>query len=94
MVEGIGNGVENFKSGDRVCVHYLVTCGTCAFCRAGNEQFCAAAEMIVPLARAMDFAHQGGIIHRDLKPANVLLQNSDAGLRLPDAYCAINASGK
>ena len=46
VVEGIGNGVENFKSGDRVCVHYLVTCGTCAFCRAGNEQFCAAAQMI------------------------------------------------
>ena len=46
VVEGIGNGVENFKSGDRVCVHYLVTCGTCAFCRAGHEQFCPAAQMI------------------------------------------------
>ena len=46
VVEGIGNGVENFKTGDRVCVHYLVTCGTCVFCRAGNEQFCAAAQMI------------------------------------------------
>src|SRR2546423_9607442 len=46
VVEGIGNGVENFKSGDRVCVHYLVTCGECAFCRAGNEQFCSRAEMI------------------------------------------------
>ena len=46
VVEETGKRVENFKAGDRVCVHYLVTCGTCAFCRAGNEQFCAAAEMI------------------------------------------------
>src|SRR5256714_14046705 len=46
VVEQTGEHVENFKPGDRVCVHYLVTCGTCAFCRQGNEQFCATAEMI------------------------------------------------
>src|SRR2546423_5286953 len=46
IVEQLGAAVSNFKTGDRVCVHYLVTCGTCAFCRAGNEQFCATAEMI------------------------------------------------
>jgi len=46
VVEQAGAQVENFKSGDRVCVHYLVTCGECEFCRSGNEQFCARAEMI------------------------------------------------
>jgi propanol-preferring alcohol dehydrogenase len=46
VIETIGAGVKNFKVGDRVCLHYLVTCGTCAFCRAGNEQFCPTAEMI------------------------------------------------
>jgi D-arabinose 1-dehydrogenase-like Zn-dependent alcohol dehydrogenase len=46
VVERIGGEVNNFKIGDRVCVHYLVTCGQCAFCRAGNEQFCPSAEMI------------------------------------------------
>src|SRR2546421_11762148 len=46
VVDQTGERVENFKPADRVCVHYLVTCGTCAFCRAGNEQFCAAAQMI------------------------------------------------
>jgi propanol-preferring alcohol dehydrogenase len=45
-VEQIGHAVRNFQPGDRVCVHYLVTCGACAFCRAGNEQFCPTAEMI------------------------------------------------
>ena len=46
VVEEAGASVRNFKPGDRVCLHYLVTCGECAFCRAGNEQFCFRAEMI------------------------------------------------
>ncbi len=46
VVEQTGSSVTKFKIGDRVCLHYLVTCGECAFCRAGNEQFCPTAEMI------------------------------------------------
>jgi len=46
VIEEIGAEVRNFKRGDRVCVHYLATCGTCDFCHAGHEQFCVAAEMI------------------------------------------------
>jgi 2-desacetyl-2-hydroxyethyl bacteriochlorophyllide A dehydrogenase len=46
VVEEVGAAVQNFKVGDRVCVHYLVTCGECDFCRSGNEQFCPTAEMI------------------------------------------------
>ena len=46
VVETTGADVRSFKPGDRVCVHYLVTCGKCAFCVAGNEQFCPSAEMI------------------------------------------------
>ncbi len=29
-----------------MCLHYLVTCGTCIDCRAGREQFCATGQMI------------------------------------------------
>jgi 2-desacetyl-2-hydroxyethyl bacteriochlorophyllide A dehydrogenase len=46
VIEERGTSVANFKTGDRVCLHYLVTCSSCAFCRAGNEQFCSTAEMI------------------------------------------------
>jgi propanol-preferring alcohol dehydrogenase len=46
VIEQPGDAVRNFKRGDRVCVHYLVTCGHCAFCLAGKEQFCPNAEMI------------------------------------------------
>src|SRR5438874_5114053 len=34
------------KTGERVCVHYLATCGRCAFCQSGTEQFCMTVQMI------------------------------------------------
>ncbi|MEY2552027.1 MAG: hypothetical protein QOG12_2171 [Verrucomicrobiota bacterium] len=46
VIDAVGDGVTKFQTGDRVCVHYLVTCGKCEFCAAGTEQFCPAAEMI------------------------------------------------
>src|SRR5881392_2733499 len=34
------------KTGERVWVHYLATCGQCAFCQRGTEQFCTTVQMI------------------------------------------------
>jgi propanol-preferring alcohol dehydrogenase len=45
-IESVGNDVDVFHAGDRVCVHYLAHCGTCDFCRRGNEQFCPNVQMI------------------------------------------------
>jgi 2-desacetyl-2-hydroxyethyl bacteriochlorophyllide A dehydrogenase len=45
-VEAVGNAVTTHQIGDRVCLHYLVTCGVCAFCRRGAEQFCDSGQMI------------------------------------------------
>ena len=45
-VEQVGGEVKTVKPGDRVCLHYLDTCGSCNWCRMGNEQFCRAAQMI------------------------------------------------
>jgi D-arabinose 1-dehydrogenase-like Zn-dependent alcohol dehydrogenase len=45
-VEKIGKAVTNVAPGDRVCVHYLVHCGSCQFCVRGLEQFCIKGQMI------------------------------------------------
>ena len=45
-VEKVGAQVANLAAGDRVCVHYLVTCGRCDFCKCGLEQFCRSGQMI------------------------------------------------
>ncbi len=45
-VERVGRDVTNIGAGDRVCLHYLVHCGTCEFCLRGLEQFCRTGQMI------------------------------------------------
>ena len=46
VIEAVGAGVTTHRAGERVCLHYLVTCGECRDCRAGREQFCATGQMI------------------------------------------------
>jgi len=46
VVEEVGPGVASLSPGDRVCLHYLLTCGTCEFCRGGHEQFCGQGKML------------------------------------------------
>jgi D-arabinose 1-dehydrogenase-like Zn-dependent alcohol dehydrogenase len=45
--EGPGEGESlTIQVGDRVAIHYVVSCGQCAACRQGHEQFCAAYSMV------------------------------------------------
>jgi D-arabinose 1-dehydrogenase-like Zn-dependent alcohol dehydrogenase len=46
VVEKTGKDVVSVKAGERVCLHYLKTCGRCHFCRRGREQFCVQGQMI------------------------------------------------
>lgn len=46
MVEKIGGEVTRLKPGDRVCLHYMATCGDCGYCNQGTEQFCESGAMI------------------------------------------------
>ena len=46
VIEQLGTEVTHLQAGQRVCLHYLVTCGDCLYCTQGNEQFCARGEML------------------------------------------------
>jgi len=46
IVEETGTEVASVRPGDRVCVHYLVSCGLCHYCSRGCEQFCSTGKMI------------------------------------------------
>ena len=46
VVEQVGSRVTTVAAGSRVCVHYVLSCGECIYCRAGAEQFCTQGSMI------------------------------------------------
>ena len=46
VIEQAGPEVRGLAAGDRVCLHYMVTCGQCAHCNRGAEQFCDTGKMI------------------------------------------------
>ena len=46
VVSELGSNVSRFQKGDRVCLHYMATCGHCAWCNRANEQFCENGAMI------------------------------------------------
>lgn len=46
VVEQVGSRVASVTVGSRVCIHYVLSCGECVYCRAGAEQFCAQGSMI------------------------------------------------
>ena len=45
-VEWAGSQATNVQVGDRVALHYNISCGHCDYCRNGNEQFCTTVQML------------------------------------------------
>lgn len=45
-IAAAGRGAGDLEVGDRVALHYLVTCGGCRHCRRGAEQFCEVGQML------------------------------------------------
>ncbi|MBO0783081.1 MAG: alcohol dehydrogenase catalytic domain-containing protein [Ktedonobacteraceae bacterium] len=46
VVEQVGSHVTTIKVGNRVCVHYVLSCGECCYCHMGNEQLCPQGSII------------------------------------------------
>lgn len=45
-ITSVGSAVTDRSVGERVALHYLISCTTCRECRAGREQFCDGGAMI------------------------------------------------
>jgi (R,R)-butanediol dehydrogenase/meso-butanediol dehydrogenase/diacetyl reductase len=72
-VEAVGDGVEGWSEGDRVCVLPATACGSCPSCAAGNEHLCA---------EAMVRGH--GLGARPGAYAERVAVHADSLFRLPD----------
>lgn len=46
VVDRLGEGVEGFDVGDRVVIHYVLSCGGCRYCSMGKENLCDRYAMI------------------------------------------------
>ncbi|HDI42713.1 MAG TPA: alcohol dehydrogenase [Candidatus Bathyarchaeota archaeon] len=46
VVERVGAEVDGVKPGDRVCIHYQLSCGDCIYCTTGREYLCDRGAMI------------------------------------------------
>lgn len=45
-IEAVGPGGDDSRLGERVCVHYQTSCGSCELCSSAREQFCRDGAMI------------------------------------------------
>jgi len=45
-IEWVGSKVTTVKAGERVALHYNISCGDCYYCNTGNEQFCTSVKML------------------------------------------------
>ena len=46
VIKATGRNVKQLSIGQRVCLHYMATCGACGWCAKQNEQFCETGAMI------------------------------------------------
>jgi propanol-preferring alcohol dehydrogenase len=79
VVEVVGDGVTQFKPGDRVGIPWLgYSCGECAFCRSGRENLCVT-------ARFTGYHNDGGY-------AEYAVADAGYAFLIPDGYTDVDAA--
>jgi alcohol dehydrogenase, propanol-preferring len=79
IVEVVGDGVTQFKPGDRVGIPWLgYSCGACAFCRSGRENLCVT-------ARFTGYHNDGGY-------AEFAVADAGYAFKIPDGYSDVDAA--
>jgi D-arabinose 1-dehydrogenase-like Zn-dependent alcohol dehydrogenase len=46
VITGRGARVRGLRHGDRVLVHYVISCGRCVYCKTGHENYCIRYRMV------------------------------------------------
>jgi len=46
IIAEVGNHVKGLKEGERVCIHYVISCGKCVYCNSGKDNLCEEYRMI------------------------------------------------
>src|SRR5438105_14565214 len=78
-IEGLGEGVDGFRIGERVGIPWLGwTCGECNFCRSGRENLCRR-------ARFTGYTIDGGYAEHVAADARFCF-------RIPDSYDDVSAT--
>ncbi|ETS73049.1 hypothetical protein PFICI_15224 [Pestalotiopsis fici W106-1] len=74
VVESIGSAVTQWKVGDRVAPHFILSCAKCANCRGGRENICTASQIL-------GLTHWGGYAEKVCVPEHTLVRiPNDVGL--------------
>lgn len=98
VVEAVGPGVANWRTGDRVTVPFVCACGSCAECAAGQHQVCAR-QTQPGFTHWGSFAEYVALEHADVNLVAVpeeLSYDTAAGLgcRFATAFRAVVAQGR
>lgn len=79
-VREIGEGVSNWRPGDRVTASFYLTCGDCHWCRHGRETLCTAFGGFVGAAIDGAFAEVIRVPARNLVAVPEQVELADAGI--------------
>jgi propanol-preferring alcohol dehydrogenase len=89
-VVGVGEGVSERSVGDRVAIHYLISCGGCEACLAGREQFCETGAM-VGLDRAGGYAESIVVPSRNAYPIPESIPTEVAAIMMCSSSTSLHA---
>jgi 2-desacetyl-2-hydroxyethyl bacteriochlorophyllide A dehydrogenase len=67
IVSEVGNGVKDWKRGERVAVQSNLFCGDCEFCRRGEESLCLRGEIL-------GVQRDGGFAEKVMVPSRALVR--------------------
>jgi alcohol dehydrogenase len=98
VIAQVGQAVRNWQVGTRVTVPFVLGCGVCEFCRAGDAQVCPNQEQ-PGFTLPGSFAHQVAVPRADFNLVRIpdevgMVAAAALGCRFATAFRALTAHGR